>query len=117
MSDAEEHTDLEFLCVTMYTAETGTLRDYYHEALGLPIDFEVRGHITAMPKVCVHDPSEGPAGTLRMYFVTDDVEAHAARAKARGTQGTLGADGFGKLMWESTDPFGNSVRVLTRQPG
>lgn len=116
MITPEEGTDVEFLCLTMYASETGPLREYYHEVLGLPVDYEVPGHITAMPKVCVHDPSEGPAGTLRLYFVTDDVEACAARAKALGAQGMLGADGFGKPMWESTDPFGNSVRILTRQP-
>lgn len=45
MSDVEEHTDLEFLCVTKYTSEMGPLRDYYHEALDLPIDYEVPGQL------------------------------------------------------------------------
>lgn len=48
----------EFLCVTMYAEDIAPLRAYYHEALGLPIDYEEPDHLVAMPKVCAHEPSE-----------------------------------------------------------
>jgi hypothetical protein len=106
---------IEFLCITMYTEDIGPLRSYYHEVLGLPIDYEVPGHIAAMPKVSAHDPTEGPAGRMRIHFLCDDVPGFAAMASGRGVHGVLSVDGFGKPSWESADPFGNLVTVLTRQ--
>src|SRR5207248_6170249 len=38
----------EFLNVTMYVEKTADLRAFYHDLLGLPIEFEEPGHITVM---------------------------------------------------------------------
>lgn len=110
----DARTTPEFLCVTMYADDISALRAYYHDALGLPIDYEDPGHLTAMPKVCAHDPSEGPAGTLRFYFVADDVPRFAQEAERRGANGAMTVDGLGNPAWHSSDPVGNSVHVLTR---
>jgi catechol 2,3-dioxygenase-like lactoylglutathione lyase family enzyme len=114
MPDDDEQTAPEFLCVTMYAEDIAPLRAYYHDALGLPIDYEEPGHISAMPKVCAHDPSEGPAGSMRLFFLTDDVVRFAAAVGRRGANGSTAVDGLGNPAWHSTDPFGNSVHVLTR---
>lgn len=114
MTDDSGPEPPEFLCVTMYAADVEPLRAYYHDVLGLPIDYEEPGHLVAMPKVCAHDPSEGEAGTMRLYFAVDDVARFAAAAQARGVQGTVAADGLGNPAWHSTDPHGNSVHILTR---
>jgi catechol 2,3-dioxygenase-like lactoylglutathione lyase family enzyme len=104
----------EFLNVTLYVDDITDLRRFYHDLLGLPVEFEEPGHITVMGKVAVHDPTEGPAGTCRLYFLVDDPERFAARAADRGVAGVLRHDGYGIPAWESTDPFGNSVVLLKR---
>ncbi len=100
----------------MYAEDIAPLRAYYHDALGLLIDYEQPGQLVAMPNVCAHDPSEGPAGTMRLYFLVDDVAAFAATAQRRGAQGIVAIDGLGNPAWHSTDPSGNSGHVLTRLP-
>lgn len=106
----------EFLCVTMYTDDPDPLRAFYHDVLGLPLDYEQAGHIAAMGPVCAHDPTEGPEGTVRLYFTVDDPTRYAGAAAKAGVVGTLRTDGFGKPLWESTDPFGTSVVLLARTP-
>jgi hypothetical protein len=90
------------------------LQAYYHEVLGLPVDHEEPGHIAAMGPVCAHDPTDCPPGTVRLYFLVEDATKYADVAAERGTEGTLRTDGFGRPLWESKDPFGNSVVLLTR---
>ena len=105
---------VEFLNVTFYAGDIGPLRAFYHDFLGLAVDYEQPGHIAAMGKVCAHDPSEGPVGTVRLYFLCDDSAAYAEAATAAGYSGELRQDGFGNPAWETTDPFGNSVVILQR---
>lgn len=114
MTDDNGSETPEFLCVTMYADDIAPLRAYYHDALGLPIDYEQPGHLVAMPNVCAHDPSEGRAGTMRLYFLVDDVATFAATAQRRGARGVVAVDGLGNPAWHSSDPAGNSVHVLTR---
>lgn len=104
----------QFLCITLYSDDPEPLRNYYHDILGLPLDYEEPGHIAAMGPVCAHDQSEGPAGTVRLYFFVDDVQRYAEVVKNKGAEGILRTDGQGKPAWESKDPFGNSVVFLTR---
>ncbi len=104
----------EFLCITFYSEDPQPLRTYYHEVLGLPLDYEEPGHIAAMGPISAHDPSEGPAGSVRIYFLVDDAREYAAAAREKGAEGFLRSDGFGRPAWESKDPFGNSVVLLTR---
>lgn len=104
----------EFLNVTLYVQDTAELRAFYHDLLGLPIQFEEAGHITVMGAVAIHDPTEGPAGTRRHYFLVNDPAGFAQRARAAGVVGVLRTDGYGNPAWESTDPFGNSVVLLQR---
>jgi catechol 2,3-dioxygenase-like lactoylglutathione lyase family enzyme len=105
----------EFLNVTLYVDDIAEIRRYYHDVLGLPIVFEEPGHAAVMDRVAVHDPSEGPAGTCRLYFLVDDPSAFADRARASGVKGVLRVDGYGQPAWESVDPFGNSVVLLKRR--
>lgn len=114
MPDMDDLPPPQFLCVTLYSQDPQPLRSYYHDVLGLPIDYEVPGHIAAMGPICAHDPSEGPAGTVRMYFLVDNVPRYAEVAKESGAEGILRTDGNGQPAWESQDPFGNSVVLLTR---
>jgi hypothetical protein len=104
----------QFLNITLYAEETAPLRAFYHDLLGLPIDYEEPGHIAVMGPLCAHDPSEGPVGTVRLYFIVDDPGAYAEAATHKRIEGTLRTDGFGKPAWESSDPFGNSVVLLSR---
>lgn len=107
-----EQSDVpEFLNVTLYVDDTTELRAFYHDVLGLPIVYEEPGHITVMGKVAVHDPTEGPADTVRLYFFVDDPARFAERTVHAGV---LRTDGNGSPAWESTDPFGNSVVLLKR---
>ncbi len=105
----------EFLNVTLYAADTADLRAFYHDVLGLPIEYEEPGHITVMGRVAVHDPSEAPEGTRRLYFLVDDPEPFARRARGAGIEGVLRKDGYGNPAWEAVDPFGNSVVLVKRQ--
>lgn len=105
----------EFLNVTLYVEDTSELRAYYHDFLGLPIEYEEPGHITVMGRVAVHDPTEGTVGTRRVYFLVNDPEPFAQRAYDAGVAGILRKDGYGNPAWESTDPFGNSVVLLQRR--
>lgn len=109
-----ESSAIEFLTVTLYAEDINPLRGFYHDLLALPINYEQSGHIAAMGPICAHDPSEGPANTIRLYFLADDPEQIAEGASIRGVEGVLRKDGYGKAAWESKDPFGNSVVVLTR---
>lgn len=104
----------EFLNVTLYVQNTSALRAFYHDLLGLPVQYEEPGHITVMGPVAVHDPTEGPAGTRRLYFLVNDPPGFGRRAEAAGVKGTLRKDGYGEPAWEATDPFGNSVVLLQR---
>lgn len=114
MTTSEQNDVPEFLNVTLYVEDIADLRAFYHDVLGLPIVYEEPGHITVMGKVAVHDPTEGPANTVRLYFVVDDPEVFAKRATDAGRTGALRTDGYGKPAWESTDPFGNFVVLLKR---
>ena len=115
---AAERTDAddvpEFLNVTLYTEDISELREFYHGFLGLPIEYEEAGHIAVMGRVAVHDATEGPVGTRRLYFFVNDPVAFASRAEPHGVSGVLRADGHGNPAWESTDPLGNSVVLLKR---
>jgi catechol 2,3-dioxygenase-like lactoylglutathione lyase family enzyme len=104
----------EFLNVTLYVDDIADLRAYYHDFLGLPIEFEESGHIAVMGKVAVHDPTEGPVDTCRLYFLVDDPGSYAKRAADLGQPGVLRSDGHGNPAWESKDAFGNSVVLLKR---
>src|SRR5438552_1463833 len=106
----------EFLNVTLYVDDISNLRSFYRDFLGLAVDFEEPGHATVMGNVAVHDLSEGPADTCRLYFVVEDPERFATRAVDEGIDGTLRKDGYGNPAWESTDSFGNSVVLLKRRP-
>ncbi len=114
--DELEPDEPEFLNVTLYAEDTSELRAYYHDFLGLPIEYEELGHVTVMGRIAVHDPTEGPAGVRRIYFLVNDLPAFARRADAAGVKGTLRKDGYGNSAWESKDPFGNSVVLLQRRP-
>jgi hypothetical protein len=70
----------EFLCVTMYVSDPNALRSYYHDTIRLPVDYEVPGHIAALGPVCIHDPSDGPVNSLRLYFLVDDPTSYAEAA-------------------------------------
>lgn len=106
---------LEFLNVTFYVNDTTPMKAFYAEFLRLPLNFEQPGELAAMGPVTAHDTSEGDSvGSLRLYFLADDVSAVAAIAAARGIAGTVGTDGFGNDMWDGVDPMGTPVRVLTR---
>ena len=109
-----EPAPIEFLTVTLYAEDIGPLKSYYHDLLGLPLNYEQPGHIAAMGPICAHDPTEGPANTVRLYFLADDPTVVAEAAAARGVAGHLRKDGYGKAAWESKDPSGNSIVVLTR---
>ncbi len=78
------------------------------------MNYEQPGHIAAMGPICAHDPSEGPADAIRLYFLADDPAVIAEAATERGVDGVLRQDGYGRAAWESRDPFGNSMVVLTR---
>lgn len=104
----------EFLNVTMCADDISDLRAYYRDFLGLPVDFEEGGHATVMGKIAVHDASEGPVGTRRLYFLVGDPERFAREATQRGIRGFLRRDGYGNPAWESMDPAGNSVVLLQR---
>jgi hypothetical protein len=69
-----------------------------------------------MGPVCIHDPSEGPDNSVRLYFLVDDPRAYADAAARDGVKGVLRTDGNGRPAWEPKDPFGNSVVLLTRLP-
>ena len=113
--DVSEGSDVpEFLNVTFYVDDITDLRRFYRDVLGLPVNFEEPGHLTVMDKIAVHDPTEGPAGTCRLYFLVDDPAPFAERAARQGVAGTLRKDGYGNPAWETTDPFGNSVVLLMR---
>ena len=106
---------VEFLNVTFYTSDVQGVRAFYGGALGLPIDFEEPGHLAAMGHICAHDQSEGErAGTTRIYLMSDDPAAAGAAAAEAGYPGVAGIDAGGDPMWDTTDPLGNSVRILKR---
>jgi hypothetical protein len=104
----------EFLCVTMYVSDPNALRSYYHDTIRLPVDYEVPGHIAALGPVCIHDPSDGPVNSLRLYFLVDDPTRYAEAASHQDVEGALRTDGNGRSAWETIDPFGNSVVLLAR---
>jgi len=106
---------VKFLNVTFYTSDVPAARAFYADALGLPVDFEDPGHLAAMGRICAHDPSEGErAGTTRIYLLSDDPAAAGAAAQDAGYPGVAGVDAGGDPMWDTTDPLGNSVRILKR---
>ncbi|MEX0875614.1 MAG: VOC family protein [Actinomycetota bacterium] len=115
MSDSSELDTPEFLNVTLYVDDIAPIRHFYHDVLGLPVVFEEPGQAAVMGSVAVHDPSEGPVDTSRLYFLVNDPTAFADRARSAGVEGTLRTDGYGEPAWESVDPFGNSVVVLKRR--
>ena len=70
--------------MTLYTEDPRPLRAYYRDILGLPLNHEEPGHMAAMGPVCAHDPSEGTAGTVRLYFLVDDATKYAQLAHDTG---------------------------------
>ena len=108
-------TTLEFLNVTFYVDDTRPLKEFYCDGLGLPLDYEQPGRLAAMGPVGAHDLHEGDApGSVRLYFLAEDVAAIASAAERAGIVGTMALDGGGAPMWTTTDPAGRSVRVLTK---
>src|SRR5205807_10508102 len=106
--------DLEFLNVTLYTSGVHAMVAFYQDRLGLVADFEQPGHLCAMGHVAVHDASEGPVGSARLYFLASDARTYADRADEIGVGGAVRPDGYGKPAWHANLTPGFSVVVLTR---
>jgi hypothetical protein len=105
---------LEFLNVTLYSSRIEEMVAFYRDGVGLSPDYEEPGHLCAMGHVAVHDPSEGPAGSARLYFLADDAKDFAARANEVGIPGIIRSDGYGKSAWQTDVATSLSVVVLTR---
>jgi hypothetical protein len=104
----------EFLNVTLYSSRVEETIAFYREGLGLVADYEQAGHLCAMGHVAVHDASEGPAGSARLYFLADDATTYADRAHRAGVAGVVRPDGYGNPAWHANLTQAFSIVVLTR---
>jgi hypothetical protein len=87
---------------------------FYRDRLGMVPDFQQVGHLCAMRHVAVHDASEGPAGSARLYFLASDAKAYGDRADERGIAGVVRPDGYGNPAWHTDLTQEFSVVVLSR---
>jgi uncharacterized glyoxalase superfamily protein PhnB len=99
----------------IHNDDNGELR-YAQLALGDNIMMVVRAGDAGLERLVVHPDRIGGVETQTCYVVVADIDAHHARATARGAEIVLGIEGDGDRRYASRDPEGHIWMFGTFDP-